>query len=102
MAQNSPKQSWRQAIVRRYAQPRQTDLVVLRGQRSVTVYGCRRILQYSPERIRLQSGKRIVALDGRDMICTAFSGGSASVKGRIRGVFFLGAEDRKEEKDAEV
>lgn len=100
MTKESPKKDWRQSLIRRYAQPRQNDLVVLRGQRSACVYGCRKILQYSPERICLQSGKRVVELVGKGMICTSFSGGAASVKGRILGVNFLGDGEKKEEKDA--
>lgn len=96
MTKGELKKDWRKRLAERYAQPRKTDLIVLKGQGSVTVYGCRKILHYSPERIDLQSGKRIVGLRGKGMICTAFSGGSASVKGRILGVSFSGIEDKKE------
>lgn len=102
MTKESSKTGWRKRIAERYAQPRQNDLIMLRGQGSVTVYGCRKILHYSPERIRLQSGKRIVALEGKGMICTAFSGGAASVRGRIFGVSFEGGSEKKEEKEAVV
>lgn len=91
------KKGWRGRLAEKYAQPRREDLIVLRGQGSGTVYGCRRILHYSPERILLQSGKRIVEISGRGMICTAFSGGSASLKGRILGVSFVGCDEKKEE-----
>ena len=97
MGKEELKKGWGKRLAERYAQPCRGDLIVLRGQVSGTVYGCRKILHYSPERILLQSGKRIVVLNGSDMICTSFSGGSASVKGRILGVSFVALGEKKEE-----
>jgi sporulation protein YqfC len=102
MTKEEMQKGWRRRLTERYAQPRQNDLIVLRGQGSAIVYGCRKILQYSPERIRLQSGKRIISIHGKEMICTAFSGGAASVRGDIGGVSFERNQEKKEEKEADI
>lgn len=64
------------------------ELVVLRGQCGVTVYGCRKILSYSPCEICLRVGKRRLSVLGEELCCTCFSAGSVTVEGRIRGVFY--------------
>ena len=96
------KKGLRHRIAERYKQPRQSDLILLRGQGSATVYGCRRILHYSPERISLQGGGRVVILEGKGMICTSFSGGSASVRGRILGVSLEADREKNKEKEDTV
>ena len=97
MGKEGLKKGWCQRMAARYAQPRQEDLILIRGQRGVTVYGCRRILHYSPDHIDLQSGKRVVGICGSGLICIAFSGGSATVRGRIQGVSFLAPGEDQEE-----
>lgn len=64
------------------------DSIVLRGERSATVYGCRKILRYAKERICLSLGKRRVCVRGEELICTAFSAGTVTVEGRITGVAY--------------
>ncbi len=62
------------------------DTAVLHGERGATVYGCRRILCYSPERICLCVGKRHLFVRGTDLICTSFNAGCVSVEGRLEGI----------------
>lgn len=64
------------------------ELIVLAGDSRATLHGCRRILRYSPEEIRLCIGRREVSLTGERLICTCFSGGSVTVEGVIRAVSF--------------
>ena len=73
-------------LSRRYGSGRAetgADLVVMRGNRWVTVYSCRRILCYSPCEICLQTANRIVSVSGRELYCTSFSGGTVNVSGII-------------------
>ena len=63
-------------------------MVVLHGQRAVTVYGCRKILSYSPWEIRLCVEKRELSVLGEGLLCTCFSSGSATVEGKIDGVLY--------------
>ena len=72
----------------RYMQNR--ELTVLRGQRSVTVYGCKKILLYSPCEIRLCVEKKELSVLGEHLFCTCFSAGSVTVQGKIFGVMYGG------------
>lgn len=60
----------------------------LRGQRTVTVRGCRRILTYSPETIRLDTRDGEITIVGEELTCTAYSADSIGIEGRIGGVYF--------------
>ena len=79
-----------------------SDSVVLHGDSGITVYGCRRILHYSPTRICLQAGKRQIRIEGKDLLCTAFSAGSVKGSGEIGCVCFCRAECRTCRYDEEV
>ena len=83
----------------RFSQPGVSDTLILRGDSRAIVYGCRRILQYAPERICLRVGKRKLFILGRGLICASFSGGAVTLAGRIDGVFFDNPEKVKGEKD---
>ena len=69
-------------------EPFLTDTAVLRGESGASVYGCRRILHYSPTRICLSLGKRRITVRGEEMLCTSFCGGCVTVRGRVEGIFF--------------
>ena len=75
---------------------RNGGLVVLRGQRAVTVYGCRKILLYSPCEIRLCVEKRELSVLGTHLLCTCFSAGSATVEGCIDGIFYKTGRSERE------
>lgn len=69
------------------------DMTVLYGDRSATVRGCRGVLFYSPERIRLAVRGRVIELCGHDLRFVSFAGGSVRVEGTIRSVDLRGEED---------
>lgn len=75
---------------------RRGGMVVLHGQRAVTVYGCRKILSYSPWEIRLCVEKSELSVLGEGLLCTCFSSGSATVEGRIDGVLYQDCKRRGE------
>lgn len=63
--------------------------ITLSGQGSLTVRGCRRILQYGATCIRLSIGKKkALSVKGRDLICTVFDGEQATVEGLIESIAF--------------
>lgn len=71
-----------------------SDLIVLRGQSGVTVYGCRSILLYTPREMRICLGKRSVSIRGKGLRCTSFSAGAVNVKGEILAILLCeGSED---------
>ena len=80
--------NWKKRLVEKYRQPPTDEMIVLRGQRSVTVYGCQRILLYSPERICLRVGKKRAVILGKKLIFASLSNGSVTVVGVIAGVSF--------------
>lgn len=67
-------------------------LLVVRGQEEATVHGCRKILLYSPDEICLQMRHRILCVQGADLCCVSFSGGTVSLEGRIDSVRYIHAE----------
>ena len=66
--------------------------LTLSGQSSMTVRGCRRILTYGREQIRLSLGKTVLAVGGEQLLCTAFELGCVTVEGRILTVTFEGGD----------
>lgn len=73
-------------------------LVVLRGQSEASVYGCRKILLYTPQKICLALRKRSLCILGESLSCSAFSGGAVTVEGRIETVRYeKTVAERKEE-----
>ena len=68
------------------------ETVALYGDRRVTVWGCRRILGYSPKEIRLQMKHRRVIVRGEGLICSCFSGGCTTLQGLICGVELEGGD----------
>ncbi|MBQ9087088.1 MAG: YabP/YqfC family sporulation protein [Clostridia bacterium] len=63
-------------------------LVELRGQNSMTVKGCGKILTYTPELIRIGLKKGVLCVRGRRLCCTSYYVGAVGVDGWICGVSF--------------
>ncbi len=64
------------------------DVAILHGEWGVTVYHCKRILKYEPQRICFLLQKRKISVCGNHLICTAFSAGAARIEGEISGIFY--------------
>ena len=87
--EDGQKSSWRKRLVCRYGSSSCCSaLVILRGNREVTVYSCRKILLYTPCEIRLLAAGHPISIVGEDLFCTSFSGGTVTVRGRIFGVHY--------------
>ena len=69
-----------------------SDMTVLYGDRSASVRGCRGVLYYSPERVRLAVRGKRIEICGRDLRCVSFAGGSVRVEGTVCSVAFLAGE----------
>ena len=72
------------------------ELIILKGDSHATLYGCRRILLYSPCEIRLCIGRCEVSLLGEELLCTCFSAGSITVEGQIRALHYHMAQKAEE------
>ncbi len=64
--------------------------VVLRGSRGATVYGCRKILLYTPQKISLKLSRDVLTVFGKGLYCTAFCAGTVNLAGEIGQVRFEG------------
>ena len=64
----------------------------MRGRHTLTVHGCRRILDFSPCEIRLSLGSCSLTVWGQRLICTAYLAGAVGIEGYICGVRFEGGE----------
>lgn len=66
--------------------------VELSGQRALIARGCRRILHYADEEVRLLLGRTVLHVLGKELICTSFGHGGVTVKGWIEAIRFGEAE----------
>lgn len=62
--------------------------VHLRGRHSLTVHGCRRILDFTPEEIRLKLKDGVLCVRGCRLTCTAYLAGAVGVEGCIVSLQF--------------
>ncbi len=61
-------------------------MVLLYGRQCAVVYGCQRILSYTPRMIGLQVEGKPLYIDGACLFCSSFSAGTITVRGLIEGV----------------
>jgi sporulation protein YqfC len=62
------------------------EMIVLYGNKRMTVRGCKKILTYTPREIRLRLKHRCLFVRGEMLICTSFSGGCTTLQGTIQSV----------------
>lgn len=67
------------------------DSVLLRGESSAVLYGCKRILFYDRERICFSMRERAVSIFGEGLCCTVFSPSGVTVEGQIKGALYCSA-----------
>lgn len=60
----------------------------LRGRHALTVHGCRRILAYHPEEIRLWVKEAVLCVRGERLICTSYLAGAVGIDGRVDALTF--------------
>lgn len=99
--ENGEKSSLRQRLAVRYGASGllSRDLIILRGRCGATVYGCQRILHYSPREIRLDAGKTGVSVAGERLYCASFTGGTVNVEGHVESVrYFSLSENRQDQR----
>ena len=66
----------------------------LRGRNTLTVYGCQRIADFSPTRIRLSMKSCDLLVEGGRLSCTSYLSGTVGIEGCICRMAFL--DDREE------
>ena len=66
-----------------------TPQLLLSGNRELTVEGCKGILEYDEDIIRLNLGKFILRLTGRDLSLCTLTEDTAVVEGYLLSIEFL-------------
>ncbi len=64
------------------------SLVEIRGRGFLSVSGCRGILDYTPDEIRLSLRKGSLRVEGKRLICTSYLAGAVGIDGQILSVRF--------------
>ena len=84
-AKRTNGEGWVGRMKRRYASEGfgEVQTIVLRGRAEATVYGCRRILSYSPQEICFGMKRDHLTVMGKELYCSSFVGGTVTVMGRI-------------------
>ncbi len=63
--------------------------IELRGRHTLLVHGCRKILQYTSEEMRLAMRGCVLCVTGERLICHTYLAGAVGVEGKINGICFL-------------
>ena len=66
--------------------------IEIRGRTNVTVRGCRRILRYGKEEIRLAMSHFDVRVRGKHLDCAAYFAGAIRIDGEVDAVEYLPRE----------
>ncbi len=64
----------------------------LRGRHTLTVHGCRRIVDFSPTEIRLALPNTHLVIGGERLICTSYLAGAVGIEGCICCIRFEDGE----------
>ena len=65
----------------------------LRGRHTLTVYGCRRIVDFSPTEILLSMEDCGLLVEGERLTCTSYLAGAVGIEGCICRIAFSDGED---------
>ena len=57
--------------------------IELRGREYLTVEGCRRILTYTPNLMRLRLCRCVLAVEGERLLCHSYLSGAVAIEGHI-------------------
>lgn len=63
--------------------------IEINSDREAVVFGCRGILEYSPERIRLVTSRATVRINGSGLLITSMDKAAVAVTGVISSIEFL-------------
>ena len=60
------------------------DMVIeVRGRTNVRIHGCREILIYTTDKIKLQLSECVLQILGKDLYCTSYGSGNMEIDGVI-------------------
>lgn len=67
---------------------RRESSAFLRSSAEITVCGCKKVLHYAPENVRLQLSDGIMEITGEDLTAATYFGQEIKLSGRIYGIRF--------------
>ncbi len=67
----------------------------LRGRNTLTVHGCRRIVDFTPCSIRLALAGCELLVEGERLTCTSYLAGAVGIEGCICRMEFLNTEETR-------
>ena len=67
----------------------------MRGRHTLTVHGCKRILNFTPCEVRLALKDSTLTVSGQRLICTAYLAGAVGIEGLVCGISFCDGEVTK-------
>ena len=67
----------------------------IRGRNMVIVNGCKRILEYSPEKMRLSAKSWSVSISGESLVCSSYHDGAICIEGYVCEISFDEAEENR-------
>lgn len=60
----------------------------IRGRNIVIINGCKRILEYSPKKMRLAIKESSISVSGERLVCSTYHDGAICVEGYIESISF--------------
>lgn len=66
--------------------------IEMRGKKSLAVYSCRGIAEYSPQRIVLRLFSSKLCITGSDLLCDSYTNGAVLVSGAVDSMAFTEEE----------
>ena len=62
--------------------------IEIRGRHSAVVHGCRKIVEYRPDQVRLQMKSCFLLIKGHRLTCVSYLAGAVELEGQIDEVCF--------------
>ena len=65
------------------------NFVEMRGNSNVCVHGCKKILLYTTEEVRVRMSGCVLCVSGNNLYCTTYHSGNIEIDGVINSVSYL-------------
>ncbi len=65
-----------------------SSTIEIRGRGEMNVCGCRKILEYGPQEIRLELADYALSIKGEKLLCISYFSGSVGIEGNIYNISF--------------
>ncbi len=87
-----PRPGFLERMRKRYGTGDLSEMIVLHGTGQISVRGCKGVLEYEPQKVRLSLKAKDLVLTGEDFVCVSFASGTVSLRGKIGELRFVEKE----------